>query len=138
MDTPPNTPTLGNRDQGPARGRGEWLPPLASPCEAQVQAAPVGDQDPFSPGVPLRANEIWGGFGLRAQGGDFRLWDEVPAWQANQGWARGLGVGQDPGGGGELQGDRGGGDDEVRHMWTLDAVNEGIWDDIQDTTPYWD
>lgn len=130
MATPPNTPTMGNAPQGPAGGGRRGFPALASPGSPQDQAAALGDQNPFSPGVALRAHEIWSCFGVRAQGGDFRLWEPVRDGPGDQEGPGGLGADQVPGGGGEVLGDRAGGDDEVRRLWSLDLTLEASeeWD----------
>lgn len=138
MATPYNSPDLGDTDQGPAGGGGGGLPPLASPGPAQDQAAAFWNPPPIPEGDPRGANEELCRLGLRVEGGYLRPWDEVPPGEGEESWARGLGPSKDPLRRGSLWRDREWSHDEVRAMWTLEAVNEGFWDDLQDSQPYWD
>jgi len=136
MDTPPNSPDMGPDDQGPTGGGGEWLPALASGGAAARQAALDWGEAPLPEGDPCRGHALQCRLGLRVEGGDGSGGHALPPG-GGEGEGGGLGPCQDPGRGGPLLGDRLWSDAQVRDLWTLKAVDQGVWDDMQDTQPFW-
>lgn len=137
MDTPPNTPTMGTPPQGPTGGGEGGLPALAS-CGTPTRQAAVDWGPCFVPeGDACRGDTLQRRLGVRVEGGDRGAEHALPPGH-REGEGGGLGPRQDPGSRGPVRGDRLWSDAEVCDMWTLEAVNEGYWDRLQDMQAYWD
>jgi len=130
MDTPVNSPTMGHRDQGPARDSPDHgLQALASGPQAQEQAAAFWVTRSFPAGDPRRALEEQCSVGLCGEGGDFRPWNGLQPGQGTE-QGGGLGPSQGPGSERPVLGDSLWHAAQVRRMWTLTGFTEGYWLDV--------